>query len=80
MQARIEKIGDHFGLMLPKHLVELCGLGDEVNVTVHNKTLMVTSVSRPSRLGWEEAIRTIPQESLDQDYQELRDFREMPED
>ncbi len=77
MKARIEKIGDGVGLRIPKSLLDACGLSEEVNVTVRDKTLVVAA-KEPARADWEEAIRNIPQDALDRDFEELRDFREMP--
>jgi len=78
VQAKIEKIGDGFGLLLPKELIEACGFGQEVSVTVQDKTLVVEAEERSARAGWEEAVRKIPQEAIDRDFEELREFREMP--
>jgi antitoxin component of MazEF toxin-antitoxin module len=80
MQARIEKIGDGFGLKLPKRMLEACGLGDEADVTVRDKTLVIAPARQPARLGWAEAIEKIPQEALDRDYTDLQAFRETPEE
>ena len=78
MQAEIEKIGDGFGLLLPKELLEACGFGSEVTVTLQNKTLLVSPQPRRPREGWAEALRAIPQAELDRDFAELQAFREMP--
>ena len=78
MQTKIEKIGDGFGLLLPKELLDACGFGSEATVTVKDKSLIVTPQSRRAREGWDEAIRNIPQEAIDRDFEELRAFREMP--
>jgi antitoxin component of MazEF toxin-antitoxin module len=80
MQARIERIGDGFGLRIPKPLLDACDLGEEVSLTVRDKTLVVAPAPAPARAGWEEAIQAIPQETLDRDYEELRDFREMADE
>ena len=80
MRARIEKMGDGFGLRLPKRLLETCGLGEEVSVTVRDKTLVIGPAPTGARTGWTEAIQNIPQEALDRDYEELQAFREMPEE
>ena len=45
---------------------------------MRDKTLVVESDVLSARPGWEEAIRNIPQEAIDRDFEELRDFREMP--
>ena len=78
MQAKIEKVGDGFGLLLPKELLEACGFGSEATVTVQEKSLIVTPQPRRAREGWAEALARIPQEDLDRDFAELQSFRETP--
>jgi antitoxin component of MazEF toxin-antitoxin module len=80
MHARIEKMGEEFALRLPKRLLKACGLGEEVNVAIRDKALVITSARKAARVGWAEAIQQIPQEALDRDYAELQAFREAPED
>ncbi len=80
MQAKIEKVGDQFGLLLPKELLDACGFGSEATVTVQDKILIVTPRPRRAREGWAEALARIPQEELDRDFAELEAFREMPDD
>lgn len=80
VQAKIEKIGDRFGLVLPKELLDACGFGSEAMVRVEEKTLIVSPKPPGARDDWEEAIRNIPQEAIDRDFEELKDFREMPND
>src|SRR5438552_3478426 len=80
MQAKIEKIGDQFGLMLPSELVRACGFGSEATVTVQDKKLVITASQPVPREGWAEALRAIPQEELDKDHSELQSFRETPHD
>ena len=80
MQTTIEKVGDGFGLLLPKELLDACGFGREATVTVENKMLIVTPGPRRPREGWAEALRRIPQEELDRDFAELQAFRETPHD
>ena len=79
-RARIERMGDGFGPRLPKRLLETCGLGEEVSVTVRDKSLVIGPARTGARTGWTEAIQNIPQEALDRDYKELQAFREMPEE
>ncbi len=78
MQAKIEKIGDGFGLLLPKALLDACGFGSEATVTVQNKMLVVSPQPRRSREGWTEAVQAIPQAELDRDFAALQAFRETP--
>ena len=80
MQAKIKKIGDGFGVLLPKELLEACGFGAEVTVTVQNRTLIVSPGPQPARQGWAEALRAIPQAQLDQDFEELQSFRDAPDE
>jgi hypothetical protein len=77
VQAKIEKIGERFGLILPKEVLDACGFGSEANVRIQEKALIVTANPLPGRDDWEEAIRIIPQELIDRDFDELSDFREM---
>ena len=80
MQTKIEKIGDRFGLLLPKDLLEACGFGSDATVTVQNKTLIVTPVPRQPRAGWAEALQAIPPDVLKADFAELKTFRETPDE
>jgi antitoxin component of MazEF toxin-antitoxin module len=80
VQTKIEKIGEGFGLLLPKELLEACGFGSEVTVTVENSTLVVSPGSQKARQGWAEALRAIPQVELDKDFKELQSFRDAPDE
>jgi antitoxin component of MazEF toxin-antitoxin module len=57
MQAKIERIGDRFGLLLPKELLDACGIGEEATVIVQNRTLIVAAQDWRPRQGWDEALR-----------------------
>jgi antitoxin component of MazEF toxin-antitoxin module len=78
VQTKIEKVGDGFGLLLPKELLDACGFGSEATVTVQDKPLVVSPGPRRVREGWAEALARIPQQELDRDFAELADFREAP--
>jgi antitoxin MazE len=80
VQTKIEKIGDGFGLLLPKELLEECGLGTEVTVTVQNHALIVSPAARQAREGWATALQAIPQAELDRDFIELQSFRDAPDE
>jgi antitoxin MazE len=80
VQTKIEKIGDGFSLLLPKELVDACGLGAEVTVTVQNSALIVSPGLQQARQGWADALRAIPQAELDRDFEELQSFRDAPDD
>ena len=78
MQAKIERIGDGFGLLLPKELLDACGFGTAATVTVLNRTLVVTAEPRRAREGWSEALEAIPPAELDRDFAELETLCETP--
>jgi antitoxin component of MazEF toxin-antitoxin module len=78
VQAKIEKVGDGFGLLLPKELLDACGFGSEATVTIQDKTLVVSPQPRRAREGWAEALAYVPQAELDRDFEELSAFREAP--
>lgn len=80
MHAKIEKIGDGFGLVLPKELLDACGFGSEATVTVRDKTLVVSPGPRRAREGWAEALGAIPQAELERDFTDLQAFRETPDE
>jgi antitoxin MazE len=80
VQAKIEKIGDTFGLLLPKELLDACGFGSEVDVMVRDKTLVVSPGPRRAREGWAEALRGISQEAVERDFTHLQTFRETPDE
>ncbi len=79
MQAKIEKIGDGFGLLLPKELIEACGFGGEATVTVENRKLVVTPAPRPVREGWAEAARQM-RERGDDLTPELQEWQDVPDE
>ncbi len=76
MQTKIEKVGDGFGLLLPKEILDACGFGSEATVTIQDRTLIVSPRPRQAREGWAEALRAIPQEELDRDFADLQSFSE----
>lgn len=55
MKTRLVRIGNSRGLRLPKPLIEEAGLEDEVDVTLRDGALIITSASHP-RAGWESAV------------------------
>ena len=57
MQLKIEKMGDGFGLQLPKELLDACGIGEQATVIVQNRTLIVASPNWRPRQGWDEAMQ-----------------------
>ena len=55
-KARIIRIGNSRGLRLPKALIELAELSDEVELSAEPGRLIVQSVHEP-RVGWADAAK-----------------------
>ena len=64
--------------MLPKSVLDACGFGTDATVTVQDKTLIVTPSTHKTREGWAEAIDAIPEDVLRRDFEDLKDFRDTP--
>jgi antitoxin MazE len=58
VKTRLIRIGNSRGLLLSKALIEKSGLRDEVEVTLRDGALVVTSADHP-RAGWESAVRLL---------------------
>lgn len=56
MHARIVKIGNSQGVRIPKALLAESGLSGEVDISVHDGTLVIAAAGRP-RQSWDEAFR-----------------------
>lgn len=55
MRAAIIRIGNSRGIRIPKAMLEQCGLGDEVELTVRDGSLVLSNPASP-RQGWETAF------------------------
>ncbi|MDJ0532273.1 MAG: AbrB/MazE/SpoVT family DNA-binding domain-containing protein [Xenococcaceae cyanobacterium MO_207.B15] len=56
MEAKITKIGNSQGIIIPKAIIEQCNLTDRVNLEVKNNNLIISAIVENPRQGWEEAI------------------------
>jgi antitoxin MazE len=56
MRTRLVKIGNSRGVRIPKALIVEAGLGDDVELTVRDGTVVIRAASRP-RAGWAEAAK-----------------------
>ncbi|MDJ0687068.1 MAG: AbrB/MazE/SpoVT family DNA-binding domain-containing protein [Xenococcaceae cyanobacterium MO_188.B32] len=54
METRLSKIGNSQGIIIPKAIIEQCGLKEKIKMEVKNNCLIISSVN--PREGWEEAI------------------------
>jgi antitoxin MazE len=53
MQTRIVRIGNSQGIRIPKPLLEQAGIGDRVELEVHDGQISIRP-ARGVRAGWEE--------------------------
>lgn len=58
MKGRLVRIGNSRGLRLPRPLIEEAGFKDEVEVTLRDGALIITSADHP-RAGWETAVHLL---------------------
>lgn len=62
MKARLVRIGNSRGVRLPKAVIEQVGLGEEVELSVEGRRVILTA-ARPPRTGWAEAAARLTGES-----------------
>ena len=56
MKAELVRIGNSRGVRIPKPIIEQCGLGETVELSIENDRLIISPGRRP-RQGWDEAFR-----------------------
>jgi len=56
MKIELVQIGNSRGIRIPKPLIEQCGLGDRVELSVQNDCLVISRERKP-RHGWEQTFR-----------------------
>jgi antitoxin MazE len=56
MKVDLIRVGNSRGIRIPKALIEECGLGDSVELSVADGRLVIER-HRPLRDGWAEAFR-----------------------
>jgi antitoxin MazE len=62
MKARLVRIGNSRGVRLPKAVIEQVGLGEEVDLTVEGRRVILTAAQAP-RTGWADAAARLNAES-----------------
>ena len=58
MKAELIRIGNSQGIRIPKPLIEQCGLGKSVELTVKDNALVITP-EHAVRGGWDDAFITM---------------------
>jgi antitoxin MazE len=51
MRTHLRKVGNSRGVIIPAALLDACGLGEEVDLRVEGKTLVIEALQAP-RKGW----------------------------
>jgi antitoxin MazE len=64
VKTKLIAIGNSRGVRLPKPLIEEAGLGDEVDLRVHQGAIIITSAPA-ARRGWAEAARLMHKRNED---------------
>lgn len=57
MEAKIVKIGNSKGIIIPAELLDLIGLKEKVRLEVKNDQIVISSAKKEAREGWEEMIK-----------------------
>ena len=56
MEAKITNIGNSKGIIIPKKIIEQCGLKERVNLEVRDNCILISPKVDNHREGWEAAI------------------------
>jgi hypothetical protein len=65
---------------IDRSLLELCPLGEDVDVSAERDALVIRPVRRKTRQGWAEALGAVLDVALKREQKELAAFRETPHD
>lgn len=77
MRSQLRKIGNSRGVIIPAALLETCELGDEVDLRLEGKTLVIEALKIP-RSGWfdgyqaetdDDMLATFPVDDSNGDWQ-----------
>ena len=65
MKTNLVRIGNSKGVRIPKKIIEECGLGDEVDLRVRGKAVIITP-ARKLREGWEDSFKAMAEAGDDE--------------
>lgn len=74
METKITNIGNSKGIIIPKAIIEQCGLKERVNLEVKDKVLVISPKIDSPRRGW--AIAIIAAGGSDNDELLMEDYLE----
>jgi len=55
MRIKLVKVGNSWGIRLPHTIVRECELGEEVDLDIRNKHIILTAIPA-ARKGWAESV------------------------
>jgi len=56
MIVKVQKFGNSKGIILPKQIMALCSIEDEVSISIENDHIVIAAANKP-RAGWEEQFK-----------------------
>lgn len=56
MQVKLVKIGNSYGVRLPKTVIDACEFSSDLDLTVKGKSVVLSAEKQP-RQGWQDAIQ-----------------------
>ena len=59
MKTTLIPIGNSRGVRIPKPLIEQCGLGDDIELDVRDRSIIIHAPRR-ARAGWDKAFAQMP--------------------
>lgn len=63
MEAKIVKVGNSKGVIIPAKLLKLLRLEKKVNLSVKDNKIIITPIEKKPREGWEEMIQAEVEEN-----------------
>jgi antitoxin MazE len=65
MIVPVVRIGNSRGIRLPKNVIQKLNFVDDVEMTVYDDELIIKSVKKTPRQGWNEAFAKMPETKED---------------
>jgi len=56
MIVKVQRIGNSKGIILPKQIMKMCSIQEEVSISVEDNHIIITSADKP-RAKWEEQFK-----------------------
>ena len=56
MIVKVQKFGNSKGIILPKQIMAMCSIQEEVSISIEDNHIVIAAANRP-RDGWEEQFK-----------------------